>query len=217
MAKIIKIDEEKCNGCGLCVPSCHEGAIQIINGKAKIIPDKCDAMGACIGHCPEGAITIEEVVEHHGHDHSGCPGAAMIDLSKKHVGEKKKAASGAESELKQWPVQIKLVPPHAPYFSGSDLLIAADCVPFAYPDFHADLLRDHTLLVGCPKLDDIELYREKIFQIVKENDIKSITYAHMEVPCCSGLIGVIEGAISASGKKIPFHDITITLTGEKKR
>ncbi len=210
--KIIKIDEDKCNGCGACVPACHEGAIQIINGKAKLFPDKCDGLGACLGHCPQGAITIEEEVQSHGH--GGCPGSRMIDRTKKAVTDKKKAATGQESELKQWPVQIRLVPTHAPYFDKADLLVAADCVPFACPDFHADLLKNTTLLVGCPKLDDLDGYREKLSEIIKDNDIKSVTYAHMEVPCCFGLISILEDAIEASGKKIPFKNVTIKLSGE---
>ncbi len=196
--KIIKIDEEKCNGCGLCIPNCHEGALQIIDGKARIVSDLlCDGLGACIGHCPEGAITIEE-----REVGSGCPGSKVMDFR------------GA-SQLGQWPVQIMLVPPSAPYLNGASLLIAADCVPFAYADFHEDLLKDKILLVGCPKLDDVELYKERIKQIVNGNDIKGITYAHMEVPCCFGLVSVIESAISASGKNIPFKKVVISIKGER--
>lgn len=275
--KIIKIDEEKCTGCGLCIPNCPEGALQLIDGKARLISDLfCDGLGACIGHCPEGAIHIEEreaekynepkVMEniikagpntikahlehlkdhgemgyfkeavqvlsekgienplfeanhpqgHGGHHGGGCPGSRMINRLKQGPDLSRKAVTGQSSELRQWPVQIRLVPTHAPYFSGADLLVAADCVPFAYPDFHADLLKDKTLLVGCPKLDDLDGYREKLSEIIKDNDIRSVTYAHMEVPCCFGLISVLEDAITASGKDIPFHDITITLAGEKR-
>ncbi len=217
--KIIKIDEEKCNGCGLCIPNCPEGALQIIDGKARLISDLfCDGLGACLGHCPQGAITIEEresegcderkVKEHlqgsHTHE-GGCPGSQVIDLRR---GQR-------ESQLGQWPVQIMLVPPNAPYFTDADLLITADCVPFAYASFHEDLLRGKILLVGCPKLDDIEVYKERISQIIRENSIKSVAYAHMEVPCCFGLVGVIQGAISESGKKIPFEKITISIKGKR--
>ncbi|MCX5678425.1 MAG: 4Fe-4S dicluster domain-containing protein [Candidatus Omnitrophica bacterium] len=213
--KIIKIDEAKCNGCGKCILNCHEGAIQIIDKKARLIGDLfCDGLGACIGHCPQGAITIEEreaapydekkamanIVKH---GFSGCPGSRVIDMNK-------------AAELKTWPVQIMLVPVNAPYFNGADLLIAADCVPFAYADFHQDILKGKVLLVGCPKLDDLAVYKEKISAIVNNNDVKSITYAHMEVPCCYGLINVIKEAIEKSKKAIPFKDITITIRGEKR-
>ena len=232
--KIIKIDEEKCNGCGACVPGCAEGALQVIDGKARLVSDVyCDGLGACLGHCPQGAITIDEreardfderkaaehkaaqEAAHHAHGHAGCPGSKMMDLtgSKPHA-TAAPSAGKSPSELRQWPVQIMLVPPNAPYFNGADLLIAADCVPFAYPDFHRDLLRGKILLVGCPKLDDADFYREKIGQIIRLNDIRSITYAHMEVPCCSGLIGITQEAIRASGKNVPFKDVTVGIRGE---
>ena len=277
--KIIKIDEEKCNGCGLCIPNCPEGALQIIDGKARLISDLfCDGLGACIGHCPEGAITIEEreaqeyderkvmanivgqgknvtkahlehlkdhnqheylkqaidylkeknieiplgeevVLHAHAHpmpDFSSCPGSKVMDFRKKEGSStKKKPVSTQESQLKTWPVQIMLIPPHAPYLDNADLLISADCVPFAYADFHADLLRGKILLVGCPKLDNTEIYQEKISQILKNNHIKSITYAHMEVPCCFGLVSIIKRAISASGKDIPFKEVVISIKGER--
>jgi len=265
--KIIKIDEEKCNGCGQCIPNCPEGAMQIIDGKARLISDLfCDGLGACIGYCPQGAITIEEreaerydekkvmenvvkqgknVIKAHlehlkAHNQSellkqaieylkeknieipalgegGCPGSKIMDLRKKEGPPKVKDRSYSKgiSELENWPVQIKLVSPLAPFLNSADLLIAADCVPFTYADFHQDLLKGKVLLVGCPKLDDIQLYQEKISQIVKNNQIKSITYVHMEVPCCFGLIGVIKQAISDSGKEIPFKEIAISIKGER--
>ena len=274
--KIIKIDEEKCNGCGLCIPNCPEGAIQIIDGKAHLISDLfCDGLGACLGHCPQGAITIEEreaqeyderkvmeniarqgknvikahlehlrdhnekeylrqaidflkekninvpfeeVKRHSGHTHSssGCPSAKIMDFRKKEeAAQEDKPFLKTQSQLKTWPVQIMLVPPFAPYLNNTDLLIAADCVPFAYADFHQDLLREKVLLVGCPKLDDMQVYQEKINQILKQNNIKSITYAHMEVPCCFGLVSIIKQAISQSGKNIPFKEIIISIKGEK--
>lgn len=273
--KIISIDENLCNGCSLCIPNCPEGALQIIDGKARLISDLfCDGLGACIGHCPEGAITIQEReaepyserkvmgniikqgknvikahLEHlkshgandllhealavlkeksienpllsdgpepgHGHPEHACPSLKVMDF-KKEGASSHKANTGIQSELSHWPVQITLVPPTAPYLNNSDLLIAADCVPFAYADFHRDLLQGKTLLVGCPKLDDIGLYKEKITQIFKNNTIRSATYAHMEVPCCYGLIEVIKAAIADSGKKTPFNNITISIKGQKK-
>jgi ferredoxin len=272
--KIINIDQDKCNGCGLCIPNCPEGAIQLIDKKARLVSDLfCDGLGACLGHCPEGAITIEEreaepynetkvmanIVKHgantikahlehlksHGekeylkealdymkkkgikspvadmapahHHGGGCPGSRMMDFKKEKIGAIKTGhSSGAVSELAQWPIQINLVPSNAPYFNGSDLLIAADCVPFAYADFHSGLLKGKTLLVGCPKLDDIGVYEEKLKAIFKDNDIKSVTYAHMEVPCCFGLTGVIKDAIECSGKKTPFHEVVIGIQGDRK-
>jgi len=274
--KIIKIEEEKCNGCGLCIPNCPEGALQIIDGKARLISDLfCDGLGACIGHCPEGAITIEEreagkyderkvmenivkqgknVIKAHlehlkGHNQEeylkealevlnekkiknpletekhhvhkkmacGCPSSKVMDLrNKQKPAGKDEPLSKGVSQLRQWPVQIKLVPPTASYLKDVDLLIAADCVPFAYADFHRDLLKGKILLIGCPKLDDLEYYKKKIAEIFENNNIKSITYAHMEVPCCFGLIEPIKSAIHASGKDIPFKEVIIGIKGEKK-
>lgn len=266
LRKIIKIDENKCNGCKKCIPNCPEGAIQIIDGKARLISDLfCDGLGACLGFCPQGAITIEErqaqayderkvmanivkqgknVIKAHlehlkihqqegflrqaleylkeqkieipQQEPCGCPGARMMDFRKKEPGEGvvKKVVSG-ESELRQWPVQIMLVPVLAPYLNDADLLIAADCVPFAYADFHQDLLKDKILLVGCPKLDDLEIYQEKFSQILKGNQIRSIVYAHMEVPCCFGLVEIIKKAISQSGKDVPFKEAIISIQGER--
>ena len=231
--KIIKIDEEKCNGCGLCVPNCAEGAIKIISGKARIVSEaSCDGLGACLGHCPQGAITIEEreavefketvcrlrkshfgsatseVIPQATRGLSGCPGSKVLNLGRL-------SKKVFQSQLSNWPIQIRLVPTDAPYFNGADILVAADCVPFAYPEFHEKLLRGKVLLVGCPKLDDLQLYKEKIGGIIKDNDIKSIAYAHMEVPCCSGLVGAIKEAIEASGKKVPFTESVISVRGEK--
>jgi ferredoxin len=282
--KIIRIDEEKCNGCGLCIPNCPEGALQLIDGKARLISDLfCDGLGACIGYCPQGAITIEEreageyderrvmdnIVKqgknvirahlvhlkqhnqsqylkqavdflkqrkikvppveslHHGHSHvsvkekdasdsSSCPGLKVMDFRvKQQSAQKGKTVFKGISQLKQWPIQIKLVPAFAPYLKDADLLIAADCVPFAYADFHNDLLKGKILLVGCPKLDDVKLYEEKITQILKNNNIKSITCAHMEVPCCFGLVHIIKSAIANSGENIPVEEVTISIKGER--
>ncbi len=238
--KIISIDKKKCNGCGLCLPNCPEGAIQIIDHKARLISDLfCDGLGACIGHCPQGAITIEER-EAVAFDHSGipagascpvrnkdlsnmkykisngaCPGSRSVDLRKTQEAKSALLSQRQESELGQWPVQLRLVPARAPYFTDAQLLIAADCVPFAYANFHQDLLKNKILLVGCPKLDDVSFYADKLKQIFTDNSIKSITYAHMEVPCCFGLLAIIKEAIKSAGKRTPFEDITITIKGEK--
>src|SRR4030042_177605 len=257
--EIININEDKCNGCGDCIPNCPEGEIQVIDKKARLISDLfCDGLGACIGHCPQGAITIEEreageydekkVMEnivkqgnnvirahlehlkehnqaeffsqaigflkekgienplkekpgsgHHSHTASACPGAQIMDFSagKEHLAENRSLES-RESQLTQWPIQIMLVPPFAPFLNNADLLVAADCVGFAYADFHEVLLKGKRLLVGCPKFDNLEVYQEKFNQIFKTNEIKSVTYAHMEVPCCFGLVNVIKQAIASS-------------------
>jgi NAD-dependent dihydropyrimidine dehydrogenase PreA subunit len=200
MHKIIKIDKVKCNGCGKCIPDCKEGALRIVNGKAELISEAaCDGLGACLGACPQGAITI---VEQNAQPFV-CPGSKSVNLKKN------------GSKLSNWPVQIRLAPVNAEYFHNADILISADCVGFAFADFHSALLGDKVLLVGCPKLDDIELYREKIGRIIAENNVRSITYARMEVPCCAGFIPVIRAAISASGKEIPFEIVTIGIKGER--
>lgn len=256
--EIVKIDEDKCNGCGDCVPGCAEGAIQIINGKAKLVADNlCDGLGACLGHCPMGAITIEKrqadefdegaVEEHleksaapsphsHGHSHShghgGCPSAQVRSFAapaghgggcpsaqvKSFVAEKTagEEAGVRPSQLRQWPVQMHLVPPTAPFLKDADLLLAADCVPFAYADFHKDFLKDRALLIGCPKLDDGQAYLQKLTAMLKGNNIRSLTVLHMEVPCCSGLIAIARQALAASGKEIPLETIRIGIQGERK-
>ncbi len=237
--KIVQIDEEKCTGCGLCIPNCAEGALQIINGKAKLITDKlCDGLGACLGHCPEGAIRIiereaeefdEKAVEihlHHKRDISsfspldsettGCPSSRVTEF---HVSQRESESSvkvSSQSHLTQWPVQLKLVPVNAPYFKDADLLVVADCVPFAYANFHKDFLDGKAVVVGCPKLDDIQLYREKLAVIFQRNSIRSVTLPFMEVPCCYGLVKATENAIEASGKNIPFKKVKIGIRGEIK-
>lgn len=227
--KIIKIDEDKCTGCGLCIPNCAKGVIKIIGGKARLIDENlCDGLGKCLGHCPQGAITIEEVEaggnretkvaanKRHHHAAGACPGSKAVSFAEEralsnHAGRLTKT----QSQLRQWPVQINLVPPNAPYFKDADILIAADCVPFAYSDFHEELLKGKILLVGCPKLDDMDIYKEKIGQIIKDNDIKSVTYAHMEVPCCFGFIDVIKNAIAVSGRPIAYQEAVISIRGER--
>ncbi|MBM4102440.1 MAG: 4Fe-4S ferredoxin [Planctomycetes bacterium] len=235
MAKrnIVKIDENKCNGCGLCVNACAEGAIQLVNGKARLVSEiYCDGLGACLGHCPQGAITIEqrdaaEFDEKATHAHLkqmkaktepaaeggfGCPGMRMRTFEKK-PSAATSSSGPVESQLGQWPVQLKLVSPMAPYFAGSDLLLAADCVPFAMGDFHSTLLKDHSVAVGCPKLDDGGYYVDKLTQIIQHNHLHSLTVVHMEVPCCSGLLRIAEAAIQKAGVKMDYEDITISLQG----
>ncbi|MFC2145064.1 ATP-binding protein [Actinomycetota bacterium] len=281
--EIITIDEEKCNGCGSCVPGCPEGALQIIDDKARLISDLfCDGLGACIGDCPEDAISIikreaepydevrvmqnivkqgentikahlehlrdhgetgflkqatdyleengidnpleKEVIEKQGCASGesedklpcGCPGSKVMDLRDDDKTDTADGDTGAKqrSELRQWPVQIHLVPVNAPYFDNAELLVAADCVPFANANFHRDLLKNKILLVGCPKLDDAGFYKNKITEILKENNIKSLTIAHMEVPCCFGLVKLVNEALADSGKDIPVDDITVKVNGE---
>lgn len=280
--KIITIDDEKCNGCGACIPDCPEGALQMIDGKARLISDLfCDGLGACIGTCPEGAISIEEreaeaydetkvmanVVKHgantikahlahmqdHGEDEllreaiaylvendievpsefleskcacdeigeatgGGCPGARLMNLGKSAPQRPEEVSSPTgpmPSRLSQWPVQIMLIPPHAPFLNGADLLFAADCVPFAYPEFHEKLLKGRVCLIGCPKFDDAQLYLDKITEIFKLNDVKSIMIAYMEVPCCGGMVRIIEEALKASGKNIPLAKQMIGIKGNE--
>jgi ferredoxin len=295
--QIITIDEERCTGCGLCVPDCPEGALRIIDGKARLIGDLfCDGLGACIGHCPEGAITIEtreaeaydeaavmeniarqgpnviaahiahlEAHGEHGYVRealaylaahglpapaklpepscrcgeteegepaaAACPGSRIMDLG---AGSDRRPAGGPAAEraagdgnappaaleerpsrLRQWPVQIMLVPTDAPFLAGADLLVAADCVAFALPDFHERLLDGRVLLVGCPKLDDAAHYLEKLTAMFERNDVRSVTVARMEVPCCSALVKLVRTAIERSGKKIPFAERTIGIRGNE--
>ncbi len=237
--KIIHIDEEKCTGCGQCVIACSEGAIQIINGKAKVISENlCDGLGACIGECPEDALHIiereaeefdEQAVEKHleslktGQEEKtlacGCPSSQVQILAPETVcqaANKPVATSSEVSSLTNWPVQINLVPPSAPFLKGADLLIAADCVPVAFPELHARFLPGRTIMIGCPKFDDRENYVEKFTAIFKTANIKSITCLKMEVPCCSGLPGILRKAKEDSGVKIPMEIITISAKGEIK-
>jgi ferredoxin len=303
--QIIAIDENRCTGCGLCIPNCPEGALQIIDGKARVVSDLfCDGLGACIGHCPEGAITTEtreaepydesKVMENiarcgpnvvrahlaHLRDHkqdeyfrealaylverdveipaeflepacrcgetdrsaaapfrapaehlapafAACPGSRIVNFDADAAGAPSAPLSGGPetpspgapaerpSRLRQWPVQIMLVPPNAPFLAGADLLVAADCVPFAYAGFHENLLAGKVLLVGCPKLDDAEHYLEKLTAMFRLNDVRSVTVAHMEVPCCTGLVRLVERAIRDSGKDIPFAARMIGIRGNE--
>jgi Pyruvate/2-oxoacid:ferredoxin oxidoreductase delta subunit len=235
LRKIVKIDDEKCNGCGACIISCAEGALKIIDGKAKLISEKyCDGLGNCL-NCPQGAISIEErdaedfneaAVEQHLHapktvaEPHGCPGSSIRQFTK----ETGKAASAADnptgktqSGLRHWPVQLTLVPPTAPFLKDADVVLAADCVPFTYADFHRDFLLENTaVLVACPKLDDFKAHQAKLNEILERAGIKSLTVLHMEVPCCSGLVQMAKQAMLTSGNIVPFKDITISIRGERK-
>jgi ferredoxin len=291
--QIITIDENLCTGCGLCIPNCPEGALRIIDGKARLVSDlSCDGLGACIGHCPEGAITTEtreaepydesKVMENiarggpnvirahlaHLRDHrqdeyfrealaylverdieipteflepacrcgetgrpapsfAGCPGSRVVEFDTNAAGAPAapfpsdsatappNAPADRPSSLRQWPVQIMLVPPSAPFLDGADLLVAADCIPFAYAGFHENLLAGKALLVGCPKLDDAEHYLEKLTAMFRQNNMRSVTVAHMEVPCCTGLVRLVERAILDSGKDIPFEARMIGIKGNE--
>lgn len=196
--KIIHIDEDKCNGCGICATACHEGAIDIIDGKAKLVRENfCDGLGDCLPACPTGAITFEER-EAPAYDEAAVMKAKQSDRT-----------------LMNWPVQIKLAPVCAPYFDGADLLIAADCTAYVYAGFHRELLKDRVALIGCPKLDAID-YSTKLTEIVRSNNIRSVTIVRMEVPCCGGLEMAAVNALKASGKLIPWQVVTITVEGKIK-
>lgn len=225
--KIIKIDEEKCNGCGLCAQACHEAAIGMVDGKAKLLrEDYCDGLGDCLPACPAGAITFEEretaaydkeAVEQHKKDlsmgsHVGCPGSASSTI-KRSSRNSMEERQEYPSELSQWPVQIKLVAPNAAYFDQANLLIAADCTAYAFGDFHRRFVRNRIVLIGCPKLDQGD-YTDKLTQIIQQNDIKSVTIVRMEVPCCGGIEQAAKTALQRSGKFIPWQVITISTEGE---
>lgn len=226
LRKIIKIDEEKCNGCGACAAACHEGAIEMIGGKARLTrEDYCDGLGDCLPACPTGAITFEEreapayneaaVLASKAKKNEalpcGCPGTQSKTI--RH-GECSHSAidKPVESQLSQWPVQIKLVPVNAPYFEGANLLIAADCTAYAYGNFHREFIRNRITLIGCPKLDSVD-YTDKLTAIIANNDIKSVTVVRMEVPCCGGIEYAVKKALQASGKFIPWRVVTISTDG----
>lgn len=274
--RVITVDEELCNGCGRCIPGCPEGALRIIDGKARLVSDTlCDGLGACIGECPLGAIRIEErkadsydertvmasIVEQgdmaiqahlkHLSDHNeteyrrqaleylkergyqtsgtiagagahpqihpagGCPGSRAVELPRAKAATTETTAVEGVSELRQWPIQLQLINPHAPYFKNADLLIAADCVPFSYADFHRNLLKGRILIVFCPKLDHtIEQYVERLAVIFTEHDIASVSIAHMEVPCCFGVEQVVRAAMRKAGRSFVLREYTISLQGD---
>jgi Pyruvate/2-oxoacid:ferredoxin oxidoreductase delta subunit len=239
MRKIIKIDDELCDGCGQCVPECAEGALEIVDGKARLVSESyCDGLGACLGECPNGAITMvereaedfdEEAVESYLKEKEktekpvelplacGCPSTKVQTFIPTAPGKDTIANDSpprAESTLSHWPVQINLVPPNAPFLKGADLLVAADCTPAAYPNFHQDLLKGKVLMLGCPTFDNVKTYLQKFTEIFKIANIKSVTAVVMEVPCCSGLPVILERAMAAAGKKIPIEEIVIGIRGE---
>jgi ferredoxin len=268
--KIIKVDEEKCTGCAECIPNCPEGALQVIDGKARLVSDLfCDGLGACVGHCPTGAMTVEErlaepydeakvmanivkagpntIAAHLKHlkDHSacnyynealaylkqnniplpttgpqaplacGCPGSAVRDLTPSATRPLDSSTPRPLSALRNWPIQLTLIPPSAPYLKNADLLISADCVGSSHPSFHEDLVKGRVLIIACPKLDDAEAYLEKLTRMFTESTPKSVTCAHMTVPCCFGLVQMVKQAIAESGKTIPFAEVTIDVDGKK--
>ena len=229
--RIIHIDEEKCNGCGACAAACHESAIGMVDGKAKLLRDDyCDGLGDCLPACPTGAITFvereaaaydEEAVlanqrkkagenKSAHHMSGGCPGSRMRQMKRETTAP---TENEMESQLQQWPVQIKLVPTQAPYFEGAKLLIAADCTAYAYANFHQDFIRGKVVLVGCPKLDSVD-YSEKLTGIIQNNNIQSVTIVRMEVPCCGGLEMAAKKALQNSGKFIPWQVVTISIDGK---
>jgi ferredoxin len=224
--KIIHIDEDKCNGCGACANACHEGAIGMVDGKAKLLRDDyCDGLGDCLPQCTTGAITFveREAAEYNEeavkaskakaaeHLACGCPGTQSRSIERHEVNAVPTAAE-VPSRLSQWPVQIKLAPLNAPYFNGAKLLIAADCTAYARGDFHERFIKNHVTLIGCPKLDSVD-YAEKLTQIIRNNDIKSVTVVRMEVPCCGGIEQAVRSALAASGKMIPWQVVTISTDG----
>ncbi len=240
LRKIIEIDEELCDGCGVCVPSCAEGALKIIDGKVKVVAEKlCDGLGACMGECPAGALKViereaeefnEEAVEEHLAERDkkeskeeavlpcGCPSAQIQNFMSadpcREANIPTAIHSEVESALSHWPVQIKLVPPQAPFLKGADLLVPADCVPIAFPNLHREFLKGKAVTMGCPKFDDVDEYIQKFTEIFKVADIKSITTVVMEVPCCSGLPIIVKKGLEASGKKIPMEEVVISTRGK---
>ncbi len=236
LRKIVRIDEDKCNGCGVCVPACVEGALQIVDGKAKLVSETyCDGLGACLGECPMGAITVEEreaeefdedATKHHMeksvHDHDrdelpcGCPSATITRFERQGTGQSAGEPQHQPSMLGHWPVQLTLVPPTAPFLKDADLLLVADCVPFAYGDFHQRFLANRALLVACPKLDDYQSHLTKLTDILRHSQVRSLTVLRMEVPCCSGLTRMAQQAIDLSARDTPLREITIGVKGDLK-
>jgi len=244
--KVVRIDEERCDGCGECVPSCAEGAIAVVDGKARVASDAlCDGLGACLGECPRGAISIEEreaeafdeaavaahlgrASAHHAPAPAACPGAAPRSLPRGSLSvvsepagpAARVGAAGAGAgagALAHWPVQLRLVPAGAPFLAGADLLVAADCVPFAYPAFHADLLAGRAVVVGCPKLDDLPAYAEKLTSILQRADGPvRVTVARMEVPCCAGITAAVRHAAAHAGRDVPVREVVVGVDGVRR-
>ena len=231
LRQVIKINEEKCNGCGLCAKACHEGAIAMVEGKARLIRDDfCDGLGNCLPVCPTGAITFEEreaaafdeaaVKQHqegknlHHHSEGGCPGSRLRTFAREEASTAQATAVAApQSELRQWPIQLKLVPVTAPYLNHAKLLIAADCTAFAHGNFHQTFMKNHVTLIGCPKLDSVD-YTQKLTDILTRNDIQSVKVVRMEVPCCGGLEYALRQAMQNSGKWIPWQVVVLSTDGE---
>ncbi len=235
--KIVEIDEERCNGCGQCASACAEGAIEIVDGKARLVAEKyCDGLGACLGECPMDALKVTEreadefdpeAVEHYlkmkedsekssaPQAPCGCPSVQVRIFEAGSAGAEAGQGQGCEaSALSHWPVKIKLVPPGAPFLKGADLLVAADCAPVAYPNFHHDFLNGKVVLTGCPKFDDVPAYIEKFTEIFRGANVRSITVLDMEVPCCSALPAIVRKALATAGKEIPMEEITISVRGK---
>jgi ferredoxin len=236
LRKIVHIDEEKCDGCGVCVPSCDEGAIQIIDGKAKLVAENlCDGLGDCLGECPQDAITIEEreaegfdeeAVEKHLREQlqdavtnasacsgGGCPGSAAMGIGGPATAQGPAHGAQQPSQLQNWPVQLTLVPVHAPWLDRTDLLISADCVPYALGSFHSDLLAGKQVVTACPKLDDVQPYLEKLTEIFETHDIKRVTVARMEVPCCGGLTALAQEALERAGSDAIYEELIVEIGG----
>lgn len=225
---IIQIDEEKCNGCGNCVVDCAEAALQIVNGKAKLVKEMyCDGLGACMGGCPTGALTIiqresdpfdELATEKHVHatrkeeEPCGCPGSKTVDFTENKTG--RHGAAETHPELTNWPIQLKLVATAAPYFNDADLLMAADCAAFSTVNFHGRFIKGKKVVIACPKLDDSQFYFEKLTEMFMQNSIKSVSVVRMEVPCCGGLAYIVKQAIQKSGKEIPYSEVVIGIKGD---
>ena len=226
LRKIVKIDEEKCTGCGICIPNCAEGALKIIDGKARLVSDiYCDGLGACLGHCPEDAIEIiereaEEFDEEAVHEYlklqlQGVSCTAVTSLVDPQEPESAQVEQG--SSLRHWPVQLHLVPIKAPFWNDADLLLMADCVAVAQPELHSKLLSGRSVMMGCPKFDNAQAYLDKITQILKQNEVRSLTVVNMEVPCCNGLRRIAEIALEQSGKMIPTQSLVVSVKGDITR
>lgn len=228
LREVVTIDEELCDGCGLCIPACHEGALRIVDGKARLVSDRlCDGLGACLGHCPRGAIRIEQreadafdeaaVAAQQRAPHDGCPGSRLIHFAPEtRDGESRAVADrpAQPSELTHWPVQLHLLSPAAPVLHNARLLVAADCVPVAYAGFHADFLRGRAVVIACPKLDDTSGYVEKLAAMIARSDLREITVVHMQVPCCTGILHAVLQARQLAGRDVPVEDVVIGIQGE---